>query len=37
LVDRVPSVRWSAAGGYMPLAAYLDERVALLLAPPPGA
>ena len=37
LVDGVPSVRWSAAGGYMPLAAYLDERVALLLAPPPGA
>ncbi|UGS26261.1 glutaminase [Microbacterium resistens] len=29
--DGVPSVRWSAAGGYMPLAAYLDERIALLL------
>lgn len=30
-------IRWSAAGGLMPLAAYLDERVGLLLAPPPGA
>ncbi|WP_244632105.1 MULTISPECIES: hypothetical protein [unclassified Microbacterium] len=30
LVDGVPSVRWSAAGGYMPLEAYLRERVALL-------
>lgn len=29
-VDGVPSVRWSAAGGYMPLDAYLRERVALL-------
>ena len=35
--DGVPSVRWSTAGGYVPLAAYLDERVALLLSPPPGA
>ncbi|GAA4479013.1 glutaminase [Microbacterium panaciterrae] len=29
-VDGVPSVRWSAAGGYMPLEAYLDDRIALL-------
>ena len=36
LVDGVPSVRWSAAGGYQPLDRYLDERIALLLAPPPG-
>lgn len=27
-------VRWSAAGGYMPLARYLDERVELLRHPP---
>ncbi|HWM16163.1 MAG TPA: glutaminase [Microbacterium sp.] len=33
----VPSVRWSAAGGYIALAAYLDERIELLLAPPAGA
>jgi hypothetical protein len=32
-----PSVRWSAAGGYVPLAAYLDERIDLLLHPPGGA
>ena len=37
LRDGVPSVRWSAAGGYMPLAAYLDERVELLRHPPAGA
>ncbi|MCP2637966.1 glutaminase [Microbacterium sp. HD4P20] len=37
LIDGVPSVRWSAAGGYTPLASYLDERVALLLEPPAGA
>ncbi|WP_019179761.1 hypothetical protein [Microbacterium yannicii] len=37
LVDGVASVRWSAAAGLMPLAAYLDERVALLLDPPSGA
>lgn len=36
-VDGVPSVRWSASGGYQPLARYLDERVALLLDPPSGA
>ena len=35
--DGVPSVRWSAAGGLMPLEAYLSERVALLLDPPRGA
>lgn len=35
--DGVPVVRWSAAGGYMPLAAYLDERVELLTHPPTGA
>ncbi|MBO0981257.1 glutaminase [Microbacterium sp. SD291] len=29
-IDGVPSVRWSAAGGYMPLAGYLRERVELL-------
>ncbi|WP_314505583.1 glutaminase [uncultured Microbacterium sp.] len=33
----VPSVRWSAAGGYMPLESYLGERVELLLNPPAGA
>ena len=33
-VDGVASVRWSAAGGLMPLEAYLAERVALLLDPP---
>jgi len=35
--DGVVSVRWSAAGGFMPLAAYLDERVELLRHPPGGA
>lgn len=30
LRDGVPSVRWSSAGGYMPLQAYLGERIALL-------
>lgn len=30
LIDRVPMVRWSTAGGYMPLEAYLRERVDLL-------
>ena len=33
----VPSVRWSAAGGWVPLAGYLDERIALLAEPPLGA
>ena len=37
LVDGVASIRWSAAGGYMPLERYLDERVSLLLDPPAGA
>ena len=32
LVDGVPSVRWSAAGGFVPLAGYLDERIPLLRA-----
>ncbi len=27
-------VRWSAAGGYMPLEGYLDERIELLRHPP---
>ncbi|WP_286301084.1 hypothetical protein [Microbacterium suwonense] len=30
VVDGVPSVRWSRAGGLVPLAGYLDERIALL-------
>jgi hypothetical protein len=30
LVDGVPSVRWSSAGGLMPLEAYLRERLTLL-------
>ena len=33
LVDGVPSVRWSAAGGFMPLETYLRERIALLREP----
>jgi len=33
----VPSVRWSAAGGWVPLAEYLDDRIELLAQPPPGA
>lgn len=33
----VPHVRWSAVGGWMPLAAYLDERISLLEHPPLGA
>ena len=37
LIDGTPSVRWSAAGGFMPLERYLDERVALLIDPPAGA
>ena len=37
LRDGVPSVRWSAAGGYVPLEAYLRERVELLTNPPQGA
>ncbi|KNY06017.1 hypothetical protein [Microbacterium sp. GCS4] len=30
VVDGVPSVRWSTAGGWMPLETYLRERVELL-------
>lgn len=33
----VPVIRWSAAGGYVPLAGYLDERIELLQHPPAGA
>ncbi|WP_194409500.1 glutaminase [Microbacterium cremeum] len=36
-VDGVVSIRWSAAGGFVPLERYLDERIGLLLEPPPGA
>lgn len=32
--DGVPSVRWSIAGGLMPLEAYLRERIELLRSPP---
>lgn len=32
-----PLVRWSAAGGFMPLERYLAERVALARTPPAGA
>ena len=35
--DGVASVRWSAAGGFVPLESYLAERIALLLDPPRGA
>ncbi|MFK4761836.1 glutaminase [Microbacterium sp. ZW T5_45] len=31
MMDGVPSVRWSTAGGWMPLQAYLRERVELLV------
>jgi hypothetical protein len=37
VADGVVHVRWSATGGLMPLEAYLDERISLLLNPPPGA
>jgi len=33
----IPSIRWSAAGAYMPLERYLAERVELALHPPLGA
>lgn len=36
VVDGVPAIRWSADGGRMPLAAYLDERIELLRHPPAG-
>lgn len=32
--DGQAQVRWSAAGGYLPLARYLDERIELLRHPP---
>lgn len=32
--EGIPSVRWSAAGGYVPLAGYLEDRVDLLVHPP---
>ena len=37
MVDGVASIRWSPAGGYVPLAAYVEERVELLVHPPQGA
>jgi hypothetical protein len=37
LVDGVASVRWSSAGGFVPLDRYLDERIGLLVDPPAGA
>ncbi|TQJ29828.1 glutaminase [Microbacterium sp. SLBN-146] len=37
LVGGVPSVRWSASGGFAPLAGYLEERISLVRTPPPGA
>ncbi|MFB7250145.1 glutaminase [Microbacterium sp. NPDC056234] len=30
MIDGIPQVKWSNAGGYMPLQAYLRERIALL-------
>ncbi|MGP3535935.1 glutaminase [Microbacterium sp. RD1] len=35
--EGVPVVRWSAAGGYLPLERYLAERIELLQHPPAGA
>ncbi|MEU1971617.1 glutaminase [Microbacterium sp. NPDC019599] len=37
VMDGVPSVRWSAVGGWVPLEGYLSERIALLEHPEPGA
>lgn len=37
MIEGVPMIRWSAAGGLAPLARYLDERVGLLVDPLPGA
>ncbi|WEG09326.1 glutaminase [Microbacterium horticulturae] len=37
VVEGMPRVRWSRAGGESDLAAYLDERVELLRHPAPGA
>ncbi|WP_217584806.1 glutaminase [Microbacterium sp. GbtcB4] len=36
LLDGVPSVRWSQAGGFMPLDAYLRERIPLLRGDAPS-
>jgi len=36
LIAGVPSVRWSAMGGYVPLEGYIEERISLLLHPPLG-
>lgn len=35
-VDGAVSVRWSPAGGFIPLAAYIDDRVDLLVHPVQG-
>jgi len=35
--EGILSVKWSRAGGWIPLAGYLDQRIALLLEPPAGA
>lgn len=37
LIDGIPSVRWSAAAGHVPLDGYLRERIGLLFDPPAGA
>lgn len=37
LRDGIPSIRWSAAGGWMPLDTYLSDRIGLLLDPPGAA
>lgn len=36
VVDGTPMIRWSSAGALAPLDAYLQDRIALLLAPPEG-
>ena len=37
LLGSTPGIRWSPAAGLVPLAGYLDERIALLVDPPQGA
>lgn len=37
LVSGTPSIRWSPTAGLVPLAGYLDERLALIVNPPQGA
>lgn len=37
VIDGEARVRWSAAGGFIPLASYLSERAELLTHPPAGA